>query len=52
VEGTGTRVRLSEMMPPAEQLITEEELPEEFVEDWRQRLRAEIDQELRRQPSR
>jgi hypothetical protein len=52
-EGAGTRASLSEMMPPAEQLAArgEEPLPEEVVEDWRQRLRAQIDQELRRQPS-
>jgi hypothetical protein len=56
-EGTGTPARLSEMMPPVWELITEGklitegELPEEVAEEWRQRLQAEIDQELRRQPS-
>lgn len=39
---------LSEMMPPAEGLTTEGELPEEVAEEWRQRLRAQIDQELGR----
>ena len=51
-EGTETQARLSEIMPPAEGLTTEGELPEEVAEEWRQRLRAQIDQELGRQPDR
>jgi hypothetical protein len=53
-EGTETRASLSGMMPPVGELTTEgklaargEEMPGEVAEEWRQRLRAQIDQELR-----
>jgi hypothetical protein len=46
-EGTETRVKLLEIVPPAEGFTTGEELPEEFVDDRRRRLQAEIDRELR-----
>ena len=46
-----TQVRLSEMVPPAEGLITGGELPEQVAKDWQRRLQEEIDQELRPQPS-
>jgi hypothetical protein len=50
-EGSEAEARRSKMMSPARELTTGGEMPEEFAEECRRRLRAEIDRELRAQPS-
>ena len=50
-EGSEAEARRSKMMSPARELTTGGEMPEELAEGWRRRLQAEIDRELRAQPS-